>query len=211
MKIALIGATGRIGSRILKEALNRGHEVTAIVRDPSKLAYNSPSLQIVQGDIFDPDQISEVVKNSEVVISAFGPGLSDTDKLVKATKALIDAIKTSGKLRLIAVGGAGSLEVGQGTLLVDSPEFPSDWKAIAEAHKEALSLYEKEAGLDWTNISPSAMIEPGIRTGIFRMSTNKLLIDKEGISRISMEDFAVAILNEVENPKFRKTRFTVGY
>lgn len=211
MKIALIGATGHIGSRILKEALNRGHEITAIVRDPSKLAYNSPALKIVQGDIFDPDQISEVVKNSEVVISAFGPGMSDTDKLVKATKALINAIKASGKLRLIAVGGAGSLEVGDGMLLVETPEFPSEWKAIAEAHKEALALYEKEIGLDWTNISPSAMIEPGNRTGIFRISTNKLLIDKKGTSKISMEDFAVAILNEVENPKFRKTRFTVGY
>ncbi|WP_028981721.1 NAD(P)-dependent oxidoreductase [Sporocytophaga myxococcoides] len=211
MKIALIGATGNIGSRILKEALNRGHEVTAIVRNPSKLAYNSPKLKIVQGDIFDSDQISGVVKNSDVVISAFGPGMSDTDKLVKATKALINAIKASGKLRLIAVGGAGSLEVGDGMLLVETPEFPSEWKAIAEAHKEALALYEKEIGLDWTNISPSAMIEPGNRTGIFRISTNKLLIDKNGTSRISMEDFAVAILNEVENPNFRKTRFTVGY
>jgi len=211
MKIAIIGATGHIGSRILKEALNRGHEVTAIVRDPSKLAYSSLGLKIVQGDIFDPDQISEVVKNSEVVISAFGPGMTDTDKLVKATKALITAIKTTGKIRLIAVGGAGSLQVGEGMQLVDTPEFPSEWKAIAEAHKEALALYEKEIGLDWTNVSPSALIEPGNRTGIFRISSNKLLIDKEGTSRISMEDFAMAVLNEVENPHYRKTRFTVGY
>ncbi len=211
MRIALIGATGHIGSRILKESLSRGHEVTAIVRDPSKLAYTGAGLKIVQGDIFDPDHISEVVKNSEVVISAFGPSLKETDNLIKATQALITAIKSSGNIRLIAVGGAGSLEVGEGRLLVDSPEFPQEWKPIAKAHKEALSLYEKEFGLDWTNISPSALIEPGDRTGIFRISGNKLLIDSEGTSKISMEDFAVAILNEVENPKFRKTRFTVGY
>lgn len=211
MKIALFGATGMIGKRILTEALERGHEVTAIVRDRARLGVQHERLAVVTGDIFHTARVAEVVRGHEVVISAFGPKMGEEQTLLEATQSLIAGVKKAGVSRLIAVGGAGSLEVAKGVQLVDTPEFPDFIKPIALAHREALEMYRQEKELDWTNVSPAALIEPGERTGTYRIGTDQLVVNEQGESRISVEDYAVAILDEVENPRFSRMRFTVGY
>jgi uncharacterized protein len=211
MKIALFGATGMIGQRILAEALSRGHEVTAIVRDPVRLDKEHERLRVVVGDIFDENKVAQAVRGHDVVISAFGPKAGEEKTLIEATRSLINGVKKSGVDRLIAVGGAGSLEVAPGVQLVNTPDFPDFIKPIALAHREALNIYLQEKELNWTNVSPAAMIAPGERTGTYRTDTDRLVVDENGESRISAEDFAVAILDEVENPRFSRMRFTVGY
>lgn len=211
MKIALFGATGMIGQRILNEALGRGHEVTAIVRDRARLGVQHERLTVVTGDILNTEQVTDTVLGHEVVISAFGPKMGEEQTLLDATRSLIAGVKKAGVSRLIAVGGAGSLEVAPGVQLVDTPEFPDFIKPIALAHREALEIYRQEKELHWTNVSPAAVIEPGERTGTYRTGTDELVVNEQGESRISAEDYAVAILDEVENPRFSRMRFTVGY
>jgi putative NADH-flavin reductase len=211
MKIALIGATGMIGQRILKEALSRGHEVTAIVRDPSRVKVENERLNVVIGNIFDEESIARAVRGHDLVISAFGPKAGEEQTLVEATRSLISGVKKSGVSRLLSVGGAGSLEVAPGVQLVDTPEFPDFIKPIALAHRDALEVYRQEKELNWTNVSPAAMIEPGERTGKYRTGTDQLIVNEQGESRISAEDYAVAMLDEAENPRFSRMRFTVGY
>jgi putative NADH-flavin reductase len=211
MKIALFGATGTIGQRILKEALDRGHEVTAIVRDPAKLTVQSANLRVETADALNPDQVANAVRGHDVVVSSIGSAPGQEQTLIEATKSLIEGVKRSGVRRLIAVGGAGSLEVAPGVQLMNTPDFPQVWKAIAQAHADALAIYRKEADLEWTNVSPAAFIEPGERTGRYRVGTEQLVVNDQGESRISAEDFAVAILDEVENPRFVRQRFTVAY
>jgi putative NADH-flavin reductase len=210
MKIALFGPTGMIGSRILKEALSRGYEVTAIMRDSSTTLERRPHLDVKTGDILDAGSVAEAVRGSDVVISAFGPGSGDPQLIVAAARSLIDGVKRSGVKRLIAVSGAGSLEVKPGLQLVDTPNFPAMWKPLALAHRDAVEVYRK-ADLDWTALSPAAIIEPGERTGKFRISTDQLLTDAKGESRISVEDYAIALLDEAEHPKFIRKRFAVAH
>jgi uncharacterized protein len=211
MKIALIGATGMIGKRILEEALARGHEVTAIVRDPSRTVDGSDKANAVVGNIFDVESIVHAIAGHDVVISAFGPKRDEEETLVDATRSLISAVKRAGVPRLLAVGGAGSLEVAPGVQLVDTPEFPDFIKPIALAHRDALEIYRQETELNWTNVSPAALIEPGERTGTYRTGIDQLVVNEKGESRISAEDYAVAMLDEVENPRFSRMRFTVAY
>lgn len=211
MKIAVYGATGTIGQRIVNEALTRGHEVTAIVRDASRVAQSHHNLTVVTGDIFDSASVAERTTGHDVVISAFGPKMGEESALVEATQALIAGVKRAGAGRLISVGGAGSLEVAPGVQVVDTPDFPDAWKPIALAHRDALDVYRHESTLAWTNVSPAALIEPGERTGQYRTGTDQLVVDAEGNSRISAEDFSVAILDEVENPQFSGRRFTAAY
>ncbi len=211
MKIALIGASGNIGSRILNEALSRGHQVTAIVRDTGKITTTHSNLSILAGDVFNDNDLASKIKGHDVVISSFAPGFEKPYLLIDASKAIINAAKKAGLKRLIAVGGAGSLEVAPGLQLMDTPHFPAAWKSIAKAHADALKVYLAENELNWTNVSPAALIEPGTRTGKFRLGENKLVADAQGNSKISMEDFAIAILDEAENPKYIKKRFTVSY
>jgi uncharacterized protein len=211
VKIALFGATGTIGQRILKEALHRGHEVTAVVRNPEKLTVQHANLRVVTGDVLKADQVADAVRGHDAVVSSIGPAPGQEQGIVDATKSLIDGVKRSGVRRLIAVGGAGSLEVAPGVQLMNTPEFPQQWKAIAQAHADALNLYRRESELEWTNLSPAALIEPGERTGKYRIGTEQLVVDEKGVSRISAEDFAIAILDEVENPKFIRKHFTVAY
>lgn len=212
MKIALFGATGMIGQRVLHEALQRGHVVTAIVRDPGKLPATNPNLKTTSGDILDPQSVAAAVTGSDAVISAFGPGPDSPEVLLPATRALIAGLKEAGVKRLVVVGGAGSLEVAPGVELVDAPTFPAAWKGIAIAHRDAYHLYKTEAeDLDWSYASPAALIEPGERTGVFRWGTDQLLTDAEGQSRISAEDFAIALLDEAEQHRHIKARFTVAY
>ncbi len=213
MKIALIGATGFVGSAILREALERGHEVTAIVRHPEKIKPQA-KLRPQKGDVNNADEVACLVAGHDAVISAFNPGWSDPDIYnlqVKGTQAIISGVKKAGINRLLFVGGAGSLEVKPGVQSVDTPEFPKDWKQGSLATREALNLLRKEPSLDWSFLAPSADLSPGQRTGKFRLGTDQLLKDANGQSRISVEDYAMAMIDEVENPGHIRQRFTVGY
>ena len=211
MKIALFGITGRLGSRIGKEALARGHQVTAVVREPGRLPLSHERLSEVTGDVCDPATIASAVADHDVVISAIGPSSgADPKMVVEAAHALIEGVTRAGIRRLIVGGGAGSLEVAPGVQLVDTPDFPKAWLAIAIAHRDALAVY-RAAALDWTYVSPAAFIEPGERTGRYRTGTDQLLTDEKGESRLSMEDLAVAYLDEVERPRFVRRRMTVAY
>ena len=213
MKIALIGATGFVGSAILKEALDRGHEVTAIVRHPEKLR-SHPKLRPRKGDVYNNDEVARWVAGHDAVISAFNPGWSNPDiynQQIKGTQAIIDGVKKAGAKRLLFVGGAGSLEVKPGVQSVDTPEFPKEWKQGSLATREGLNLLRKESALEWSFLSPSADLSPGQRTGKFRLGTDQLLVDANGKSRISVEDYAMAMIDEVETPKHIRQRFTVGY
>jgi uncharacterized protein len=211
--IVLFGSTGMIGQRILAEASSRGHKVTAVVRETSRTGEHRANLSYRTGDIFKPDQIAAAAVDHDVVVSAYGPGTGDASLIVKAAHSLIEGLTRVEPIRLIVVSGAGSLEVKPGVQLVDTPDFPAAWKPAALAHREALDVFRKAgfAEFDWTAISPSAVIEPGTRTGHYRTTTDQLIVDAKGVSRISAEDFAVAMIDEIENPKFDGKRFTVGY
>lgn len=151
--------------------------------------------------------------DQDVVVSAYGPGTGDPSLLIKAAHSLIDALTRVEPIRLIVVSGGGTLEVKPGVQVVDTPEFPAQWRGMGLAHGDALDAYRK-AGFgefDWTSITPPALIEPGTRTGHYRTGTDRLLVDEKGKSYISAEDFAVAVLDETENPRFRGRSFTVAY
>ena len=208
MKLAVVGATGNIGKQIIEEALTRGHEVTAIVRDASRVERTHENLHVVTGDIFHASSIAKEAIHHDVLISAFGPKHGEEGKLVEATHSLLQAAKQVGVSRLVSVGGAGSLEVAPGLQVVDTPDFPAEWKPIAVAHRDALEVY-KQSDFNWTNLSPAAMIEPGERTGKYVTGTDQLLIDENGESRVSIPNYAVALLDEVETPQFLRQRFTV--
>ncbi|WFU03982.1 NAD(P)-dependent oxidoreductase [Rhizobium sp. CB3171] len=202
MKIALIGASGQAGSRILAELSSRGHIVTAIARDPSKVG-TLPNVTAAAGDIDVPDALANVLAGHDAVISSVHFSAANPDKL-------IGAVKASGVRRYYVVGGAGSLEVAPGVLLVNTPEFPVMYKAEAQGGVDYLKQLKAEDGLDWTFLSPSAAFVPGERTGNFRLGKDRLLANENG-SSISFEDFAVALVNEIEAPTHVKQRFTVGY
>jgi putative NADH-flavin reductase len=211
MKIALIGAAGNIGKRIASEALSRGHEVTAVVRDPKKI--EDRRLMVATADVTDPPSLIKAVAGHDAVISAVGPSHGGLATLpAYAARALVQALPKAGVRRLIVVGGAGSLEVEPGLQLVDAPDFPAAWRPAALSHRDALKIFRDAGGaLDWTYVSPAALIEPGPRTGKYRTGGDQLLVDEKGRSRISTEDFAVALLDELENPKNVKRRITVAY
>lgn len=211
MKVVLIGATGMIGSRVLQELISRGHQVTAIVRDPSKLPAGSKATAVA-GNILDANQIAELVKGSDAIISAYSPGFSadGVGQLLAATRSLIDAATKAAVKRVIMVGGAGSLYVAPGVTLIDSGHLPEEWKPIAIAHRDALENL-RSSGLDWTYFSPAAFIQPGERTGKFRIGTDNLVTGEDGQSRISAEDYAIALVDELEQGRHMRRRFTVGY
>ena len=204
VKIALIGATGHVGSRILSEALRRGHQVTAIARNLEKLKAQ-PGLIPKTGDAKDAGRLAKLLAGHEAVISAlrFFQSVSP--------QKLIGAVKNAGVKRLLVVGGAGSLEVAPGVQLVDTPGFPAAYKPESLAARDFLTELKAERELDWTFFSPSAEFAPGVRTGKFRLGGDQLLTQPDGGSKISMEDFAIAMLDELENPRHSRTRLTVGY
>jgi putative NADH-flavin reductase len=209
MNVTLFGATGNAGARILKELLARGHQVTAIVRDPAKLPPTN-GLTIRKGDLLDEKQVAEAVRGTEAVISAYGPGLNSPGDLVGATERLVAGVKLAGVQRLLMVGGAGSLEVSPGVQLVDSGYLPAEWKPIALAHRDALQIL-RASDLDWTSLCPAGYFEPGQRTGVFRLGKDNLIANEKGESRISMEDYAIAMVDELENHAHSRERFSVGY
>lgn len=202
MNVALIGASGQAGSRILKELSDRGHAVTAIARDPRRIAA-LPHVTARAGDVFDPAGLAALLKGHDVVVSAVHFSASDP-------RTLVDAVEAAGVARYLVVGGAGSLEVAPGVLLAQTPDFPDAYKEEALAGVRFLELLRKEPGLDWTFLSPSAVFEAGERTGRFRLGGDRLLVGEDG-SRISLEDYAVALVDEIERPAHRRQRFTVGY
>lgn len=203
MKIALIGATGFIGSRLLAELTSRGHDVTAIVRNPEKVPAG-PRVTARKGDVFDRDGLAALLAGHDAVISSVHYSASDP-------AVLLAAVKQSGVKRYLVVGGAGSLEVAPGVKLFDTPEFPAIYLDEARKGGAYLELLKAETGLDWTFLSPSALIQPGERTGKFRLGTDQLLVDAAGNSAISAEDFSVAMVDELEKPAHTRLRFTVGY
>ncbi|WP_183573178.1 NAD(P)-dependent oxidoreductase [Mucilaginibacter sp. X5P1] len=212
MKIAVFGAGGRIGSRIVTEALNRGHDVTAAVRHPENYTVIHPHLKVAKADLFNSQDVETAAFNQDAVVSAYNPAKGiPPSTITEVAIPLINGLKQAHVKRLIIVGGAGSLEVAPGLQLVDTPDFPPEYKAVSLAHRDALALYKKENGLDWTFLSPSAEIYPGTRTGKFRTGDNQLLTDANGKSHISMEDYAIAIVDELETPMHIKGHFTVGY
>ena len=213
MKIALLGVSGFVGSAILKEALGRGHEVTAIVRDPEKLQPHA-NLRPQKGDVYTADDVACLVAGHDAVISAFNPGWGNPDIYnlqVKGAQAIIDGVKRAGVKRLLFVGGAGSLEVKPGIQALDLPDFPAEYKQGALATREALNMLRRESDLEWSFLSPSADLSPGPRTGKFRLGKDQMLVDTNGTSRISTEDYAMAMIDEVEHPTHVRQRFTVGY
>ena len=207
MKIAIIGASGFVGSRILSEALNRGHEVTAIVTKPDKLPA-APKLRSLEGDATDPALLAPLLAGHDVAISAFNPG---KDESGAGPRSILDAAKRAGVARLLVVGGAGTLEVAPGRRLIDEPDFPTQWKAGALKTAAFLDLLRGEAELDWAFLSPAAMLAPGERTGTYRVGGDQLLTGPDGQSRISTEDYAVAMLDEAETPCHSRQRFSVAY
>jgi putative NADH-flavin reductase len=212
MQIALIGASGYVGSALRNEALARGHQVRAIVSNPGKLA-PAAGLQVVQADVLDSAALATAVEGSAAVISAFS-GHAQADVrgyYVRGVHAIVAALRRAGVPRLLIVGGAGSLEVAPGLQLVDTPAFPAPWKGTAEGARDALQLLRGQTDLAWTMLSPSAYLEPGQRTGQFRLGGDQLLVAASGRSEISVEDYAVAMLDELERPQHTGRRFTVGY
>lgn len=209
MKVAIIGASGFIGSAILNEALSRGHDITAIVRNPEKVTVSNPRLNVKKGDVIKEEELISLLKGNEAVISAYSA--NDSSSYVKAITAIINATKKAGITRLLAVSGAGSLEVKPGVQLLDTPEFPAEWKDGATATRDAFDVIKQVTDLDWSVLSPAMVIEPGVRTGVFRLGKDQVLFNDKGESKISTADFAVALLDELERPAHIKQRFTLAY
>lgn len=213
MHIALIGATGFVGSALLNELLQRGHRVTALARNPGKIAPRE-GLTVVQADATDAAQVAQAVRGTDAVASAYNPGWTHADlhdEFLRGSRAISDGTKAGGVARLLVVGGAGSLYVAPGVQLVDTPQFPAEWKAGALAAREALNLLRKESSLQWTFVSPPILLEPGERTGSYRLGTESPLMNGDQPGRISVTDLAVAIVDELEAPRHVQQRFTVAH
>jgi hypothetical protein len=212
MKIALIGASGFIGSALLHEALERGHNLSAVVTRPEKLTPHA-QLQVLACDVLDTQKLATMLRGHDAILSAFSghaqPNVQEYYE--QGIRSIINASKEAGVSRLLVVGGAGSLEVAPGKLLLDTDTFPKEHQPTAQGAYAALRLLREEKGLDWTMLSPAAEIFPGDKTGVFRLGTDQLLQDAKGQSRISTADYAVAMLNELEQPAHIRRRFTVAY
>ncbi|MBL0743569.1 NAD(P)-dependent oxidoreductase [Chryseolinea lacunae] len=217
MKIALIGATGFVGTKILKEALQRGHQVTAIARDISKIQTQHANLTAKAGNVRNEDEVAALVKGHDVVVSAYNPGWTNPEiysEFLAGSQSIQRGVKKANVKRLLVVGGAGSLEIAPGLQLVDTPEFPAEYKAGAQGARDFLNILRKEDQLDWTFLSPAILMHPGItdgRTGKYRTGTDQPVFNAQGESRLSVEDLSVAIVDELENKNFIRQRFTAAY
>ena len=212
MKIALIGASGFVGSAILDEAVSRGHHVTAIVRDTSKVAPH-PQITTVAVDAQDPQALADVLKGQDRVISAYNPGWSAPDihdQYLKGASAIVEAAKAAHSW-LLVVGGAGSLEIAPGVQLVDTPDFPAEWKQGALAARDGLTALRREAALDWRFVSPPVFLEPGEKRGGYRLGGDQVLFSGDQPAGITVSDLADGVLNEAERPAHLRQRFTLGY
>jgi len=216
MKIALIGATGFVGTPLVAELLRRGHHVTALARNPAKLAAQA-KLTTRPLDVNDADAVAAAVKGHEAVISAFNPGWDVPDlyaKFMQGHDAIVAGVEQSGVKRFLVVGGAGSLFVAPGVQMVDTPEFashvPPNIIPGAKAARDALTALRGNTALDWTFLSPPAMLAPGERTGKYRVGGEELLMAGQAPAGISTADMAVAIADEIETPRHVRARFTVA-
>lgn len=220
MKVVLLAATGRAGSTILNELISRGHQVTAIARNLDKLPKQLPeSVKPICDDLSSVDRIAEIITGADAVVSAYGPPSSDprytsdmtyTDQLVSVTERLIAAVRKAGAPRLIVVGGCGSLEFSPGVTVLNSGYWPEQYVPIATSHMKAFAAL-RASDINWTYFSPPMLIEPGVRTGKFRLGGDSIIIDEQGNSRVSFEDYAVALVDELEKPAYERSRFTIGY
>jgi len=214
MKILLIGATGNIGQHILKEALNKEYEVTAVQRHPENLKAEHERLNVVKGDLLNKNELPALLNGHALIISAISAGGASTpEQFKRANENLIAALEGRPEQRLIIVGGAGNTEVAPGVRVVHSPimdSLPEEWKPDIYAHAYVLDQY-KESGINWTYFSPARDVEPGKRTGKYRIGTGNMIIDGNGNSKISMEDYAAALVDEIENRRFVKQQMSIGY
>lgn len=207
MNIVLYGATGRAGSCVLKELVSRGHRVTAVARNADKIP---DGVARVSDDMSSVDRIVQVVSGADAVVSAYAPPRDDTNQLIGVTERLISAVRKVGAGRLMVVGGCGSLEFSPGVTVLKSGFWPEAYVPIAISHMKALAAL-KASDINWTYFSPPMMIEPGARTGKFRLGGDSLIKDDQGKSRVSFEDYAVALVDELERPTHERARFTIGY
>jgi len=211
MKIALVGATGNIGRQIARHALAHGHQVTAVVRSEKDLPAELAGAQLAIAALDDTAALAAVIAGHDVLASAYGPRPGDDiGQIASVADQLVAAARQAKVPRVVVVGGAGSLEIAPGHRVVDLPDFPAAYKAEATKGAEFLDLLEHETQLDWTFLSPSAEFVPGERTGKFRIGKDNLLSNEDG-SRISFEDYAIALVDEIEKPQHSRQRFTVGY
>ncbi|MFF3212831.1 NAD(P)-dependent oxidoreductase [Streptomyces sp. NPDC002886] len=233
MHIGVIGATGGIGSRVVTEALDRGHHVTAFSRDATRIDEDRKNVVWKSVDVFDADGVAAAIPGLDVLISGFQPGnaakdiadsvarsIADPTGYATAARALLKALESRPRTRLIVIGGAGSLEIEPGVVRADSDELlhktldeiglPREYAAAVRGHRDALNVLRTSNRL-WTYFSPAEDIAPGERTGRFRIGGDQPVLDADGRSRISMEDAAVALVDEAELPRFVQRRFTIGY
>lgn len=216
MKIALIGATGFVGKAVLEELLQRGHSVTALLRTLAKLA-PQPRLTSVVADAYDADAVAAAVRGHDAVVSAFNPGWNEPDlyeQFLRGSVAIEQGVAASGVRRLLVVGGAGSLYVAPGVQLVDTPDFaehvPPNVVPGARAARDALTALRGNTSLDWTFLSPPALLAAGERSGSYRLGHEDLLMEGDKPAGISVADLAVAIADELETPRHVRARFTVA-
>jgi uncharacterized protein len=218
MNVALIGASGFVGSKILAEALERGHQVTAIVRNPEKIQSHK-NLNTKKADVLRVDELAKLLAGHDVIVSAFNPargvaGAHVYDLHVQGHKAILAAANKSGVKRFLGVGGAASLKTPEGIELIDSPQFPAAYEQFKPGIRGTRELYyllKQEPSLDWVFIAPSVVIAPGERTGKFRIGKDHVLYNDKGESKISLEDYAAALVDEMERPQHHNERITIGY
>jgi uncharacterized protein len=217
MKIALIGATGFVGKAVLAEALSRGHDVIAISRNPENTTEKNEHVKAVAANVLNAAEVKEAVIGADAVICAYNPGWTNPnihDEFLEGAQSIQEGVKQSGVKRFLVVGGAGSLYVADGVQLIDTPQFPAAFKDGASAANKYLTILKKEDALDWTFLSPAIEMHhgtSGVRKGVYRKGLENPVFNEEGRSIISVEDMAIAILDEIENPKHIKQRFTVAY
>ncbi len=202
MHVTVLGASGRAGSEITKELASRGHTVTAVARKPEAIP-TGPNIKPVAGDASDAPALASLVKGSDAVISALHHDIP--------AATILQALKTAGVPRLLVTGGASSLEVAPGVKLIDTPEFPEEWKVFARNGIVFLDDLRGETDIDWTYFSPAALIEETPRLGRFRTGTDQLIVDDKGESRIGFSDYAIGMVDELESPKHSRARFTAAY
>lgn len=213
--VVLVGASGFVGTAILNELLTREHKVTAVVRQPQKIGIKNPNLTVIKADVSDTSTLIEICKGKDAIISAYNPGWSNPniyDETLRNYPLILEAAKKSGVKRLLCVGGAGTLFCAPGLRVVDSGAIPDaiigGVRSLGEFY---LNILMNEKDIDWIFFSPAGTLEPGKRTGKFRLGKDDLIIDGNGISHISVEDYAVAMVDELENPEHHYERFTIGY
>ena len=209
MNIVVYGATGNAGSRIVKELVARGHKVTGVARKVDSLK-GQPGVIAKSDDLSNVDAIAAVINGADAVVTAYQPPADNTDALIDVTKREIAAVKKAGVPRLLMVGGAGLLEVAPGVTLIKSGHLPAQWIPIATSHEKALDVL-RASDINWTYLSPAAFFEPGERTGKFRLGAKDLISNAKGESRISMEDYAIAMADEIEKSQHERASFSVGW